>query len=92
MKAIWNGVVIADSDDTVLVEGNHYFPAAGVNTQYLTFSNHRSSCAWKGQARYHSLMVNGELLPDAVWTYPEPSEAAQAIKGRLAFGKGVQIV
>jgi len=92
MKAIWNGTVIAESDDTVVVEGNHYFPEAAVKPQYLAFSNHRSSCAWKGQARYHSLLVNGDLNPDAAWYYPEPSEAAAEIKGRIAFWKGVQVV
>ena len=77
MKAIWKGVTIAESDDTVVVEGNHYFPEASVRREYLTFSNHRTSCPWKGQARYHSLLVNGEMNPDAVWYYPEPSEAAR---------------
>ena len=91
VKAVWNGVVIAESDDTVVVEGNHYFPEASVKLQYLTFSNHRTSDPWKGQARYHSLLVNGELNPDAVWHYPEPSEAAAQIKGRLAFWKGVTV-
>ena len=92
MKAIWNGVVIAESDDTVVVEGNHYFPDASVNRQYLSFSNHRTSCLWKGQAYYHSLLVNGEMNTDAVWYNPEPSEAAANIKGRVAFWKGVQVV
>jgi len=92
MKAIWNGVVIAESDDTVVVEGNHYFPEGSLKSEYATFSNHRSSCAWKGQAQYKSLLVRGELNPDAVWYYPEPSEAAQQIKGRVAFGKGVTVV
>ena len=91
MKAMWNGAVIAESDDTVVVEGNHYFPESSLNRQYVTFSNHRSSDAWKGQAHYYSLMVNGELKPDAVWYYPEPSEAAMQIKGRVAFGKGVKV-
>jgi uncharacterized protein (DUF427 family) len=91
VKAVWNGVVIAESDDTVIVEGNHYFPESSVKREYLTFSNHRTSDPWKGQARYHSLLVNGELNPDAVWTYPEPSDAAAHIKGRLAFWKGVQV-
>ena len=92
MKAIWNGVVIAESDDTVVVEGNHYFPPESVNRDYLAFSNHRSACIWKGQAHYHSLLVSGEMNPDAVWYYPEPSEAAANIKGRLAFWKGVQVI
>ena len=82
VKAAWNGVTIAESDDTVVVEGNHYFPESSVRREYLTFSNHRTSCPWKGQARYHSLLVNGELNPDAVWYYPEPTDAAAEIRGR----------
>lgn len=92
MKALWNGVLIAESDDTVLVEGNHYFPEASLKREYTSFSNHRSSCPWKGQARWMSLFVNGEMLPDSVWFYPEPSDAAREIAGRVAFGKGVQVV
>ena len=92
MKAIWNGVVIAESNDTVVIEGNHYFAPADVNSSYLVHSNHRTSCAWKGQARYHSLLVNGDLNADAAWYYPEPSDAAAQIKDRLAFWKGVQVV
>ncbi len=91
MKATWNGVTIAESDDTVVVEGNHYFPQASVDNRYLTFSNHRSGCPWKGQAFYHSLMVDGHLNENAVWYYPEPSEAAAHIKGRLAFWNGVKV-
>ena len=91
MKAIWNGAVIAESDDTVVVEGNHYFPESSLNRQYVTFSNHRSMCAWKGQAHYYSLMVDGDLNPDPVWSYPQPSEAAGQIKGRVAFWKGVKV-
>ena len=90
VKAVWNGAVIAESDDTVVVEGNHYFPESSVKKEYLTFSNHRTSGP-KGQARYHSLLVNGEMNPDAVWYYPEPSDAAAAIKDHLAFGKGVTV-
>lgn len=92
MKAVFNGVVVAESDDTVVVEGNHYFPEAALKREYTGFSNHRTSCAWKGQARYMSLLVNGELVPDVIWYYPEPSEAAASIKGRVAFGRGVQVV
>jgi len=90
-KAIWNGVVLAESEDTVVLEGNHYFPADSLKREYTSFSNHRSSSD-KGQAQYLSLFVNGELNPDAVWFYPEPSESAAAIKGRYAFWKGVQII
>ena len=90
MKAVWNGVVVAESDDTVVVEGNHYFPESSLKREYTTFSNHRSSGP-KGQAHYYSLLVNGELNPDAVWYYPEPSDAAAQIKGRVAFGQGVKV-
>lgn len=92
MKAIWNGVVLADSDDTVLVEGEHYFPASSLKREYTSFSNHRSHCTSKGEAHFLSLLVAGELNPDAVWFYPSPSEAAAQIKDRIAFGKGVKIV
>jgi uncharacterized protein (DUF427 family) len=68
MKATWNGAVIAESDDTVLVEGNHYFPQSALNRDHVTFSNHRTSCPWKGQASYYSLLVNGELNTDAAWS------------------------
>ena len=91
MKATWNGVTIAESEDTVVVEGNHYFPESSLNRQYVTFSNHRTSCPWKGQAQYHSLFVNGEMNPDAVWYYAAPLEAAAEIKGRVAFWKGVKV-
>jgi uncharacterized protein (DUF427 family) len=92
MKAIWNGTTIAQSLDTVVLEGNHYFPRSSLKPEYSVFSNHRSSCAWKGQAHYMSLLVAGELNPDAVWFYPEPLEAAAQIKDRVAFWKGVQVV
>lgn len=91
MKATWHGAVIAESDDTVVVEGNHYFPEAALDRRYIVASNHRSSCAWKGQAHYYSLLVDGDLNPDAVWFYPEPFEAAAQIKGRVAFWKGVEV-
>ena len=91
MKAIWNGELVAESDDIVTVEGNHYFPEASLKREFTSFSNHRSSSD-KGQAHYLSLFVKGEMNPDAVWFYPEPAEAVAAIKGRFAFWKGVQIV
>jgi uncharacterized protein (DUF427 family) len=91
MKASWNGHVIAESDDTVVVEGNHYFPASSLNREYVLESNHRSSCPWKGQARYYSLLVDGDLNPDAVWYYPEPKEGAEMVRDRVAFWKGVQV-
>jgi uncharacterized protein (DUF427 family) len=91
MKAIWNGAVVAESDDTVLIEGNHYFPETSLNREVVTFSNHRTSCPWKGEASYFSLLVNGELNPDAVWYYPEPKAEAENIRGRVAFWKGVKV-
>ena len=92
MKAIWNGTVVAESDDTVVVEGNHYFPGEALKPEYTLSSNMKSMCSWKGEATYMTLFVNGDALPDAVWTYREPKEAAAQIKGRVAFGKGVQVV
>jgi uncharacterized protein (DUF427 family) len=92
MKASWHGHVIAESDDTVVVEGNHYFPASSLKREYVLESNHRSSCHWKGQARYYSLLVDGDLNPDAVWYYPEPKEGAEMVRDRVAFWKGVQVV
>ncbi len=91
MKATWNGAVIAQSDDTVVLEGNHYFPESSLNRDFVTFSNHRTSCPWKGQASYYSLLVNGELNADAAWYYPDPKPEAEEIKGRVAFWKGVQV-
>lgn len=91
MQATWNGCVIAESDDTVLVEGNYYFPADSLKREFIAFSNHKTSCAWKGQASYYSLMVNGELNTDAVWYYADPKPEAEAIRNRVAFWKGVQV-
>lgn len=92
MKAVWKGVTIAESDDTVVVEGNHYFPESALKREYTSFSNHRSRCPWKGEAQYRSLLVNGDLNENAVWFYPEPFEAAKQIEGRVAFWKGVEIL
>jgi uncharacterized protein (DUF427 family) len=90
MKAIWNGTVVAESDDTVVVEGEHYFPESALQRNYLLPSNTKRS-TWKGEARYYNLFVDGDVAPDAVWYYPEPTEAAAQIKGRVAFGRGVKI-
>jgi uncharacterized protein (DUF427 family) len=91
MQAIWNNTVIAESDDIVMVEGNHYFPESALKREFVTFSNHKTTCAWKGQASYYSLMVNGEMNPDAVWYYADPKPEAANIKGRVAFWKGVKV-
>ncbi len=90
-KAEWNGVLIAQSDDTVVVEGNHYFPPESINGDLLSPSNHTSVCGWKGTAHYHSLIVDGAVNKDAAWYYPEPKSAAANIKGRIAFWKGVKV-
>ncbi len=91
MKAIWNGAVIAQSDDTVLVEGNHYFSEGSLNRSLTTFSNHKTMCSWKGQASYLSLIVNGDMNIDAVWYYPDPKPEAESVRGRVAFWKGVKV-
>ena len=91
MKAVWKGVTIAESDDIVVVEGNQYFPASALKREYVTFSNHHTSCPWKGEASYYSLMVNGELNPEAVWYYPTPKPEAEMVKDRVAFWKGVTV-
>ena len=91
MRAIWNGTVIAESDDTVVVENNHYFPAESVLDGVLRPSDTHSVCPWKGTASYYSLEVDGQTNPDAVWYYPEPKDAAKNITGRVAFWKGVKI-
>ncbi len=91
MKATWNGALIAQSDDIVTLEGNHYFPEASLDRQYVTFSNHKTTCAWKGQASYYSLLVNGELNPEAAWYYADPKLEAESIRGRVAFWKGVKV-
>lgn len=91
MKATWNGAVIAESDDLVVLEGNQYFPDSSLNRDFVTFSNHKTSCPWKGQASYYSLIVNGEMNTDAAWYYTDPKYEAEEIKGRVAFWKGVKI-
>lgn len=91
MKATWNGHVIAESDDTVVVEGNHYFPMDAVDRTLLKPSATTTVCGWKGTASYFSIEAGGEVNPDAVWTYPEPKDAAKEIAGRVAFWKGVTV-
>ncbi|MEY9161550.1 DUF427 domain-containing protein [Bradyrhizobium japonicum] len=89
--ATWNGALIAQSDKTVVLEGNHYFPPESVNTQYLRQSATTSRCPWKGLANYYSLVVDGKTNDDAAWYYAEPSNAATAIEGYVAFWKGVNV-
>lgn len=92
MKAIWNDHVIAESNDTVVIEGNHYFPESSLKKEFLSPSSTETVCHWKGTANYHSLNVNGKENKDAVWYYANPSELAKGIKGRVAFWKGVQVI
>lgn len=92
MKALWRGTVIAESPDTVIVEGNHYFPLASVNAALLEPTTHTSVCPWKGTANYYSIKVGDHRNENAVWCYAEPKEAARQIKGRVAFWKGVSVV
>ncbi|MFB9992988.1 DUF427 domain-containing protein [Deinococcus oregonensis] len=91
MKAVWNGQVIAESADTVVVEGNHYFPIESVQPEVLQASPTHSTCPWKGEASYYSLNVDGQTNKDAAWYYPAPKDAARQITGRVAFWKGVQV-
>jgi uncharacterized protein (DUF427 family) len=90
-RATWNGEVVAESDQTVIVEGNHYFPSDSVKAGVLRPSPTQTRCPWKGTASYYSLQVDGKENADAVWYYPEPLDAAAEIKGRVAFWKGVVV-
>lgn len=90
-RATWNGKVIAESEETTVVEGNHYFPKESVKEEFLRPSAAHSVCPWKGTASYYSLEVDGRTNPDAAWYYPEPKTAASGIKGMIAFWKGVRV-
>ena len=91
MKATWNGQTIAESNDTIVVENNHYFPKESVKPEFLTDSQSHTTCPWKGLASYYSLTVDGKENPDAAWYYPDPKAAASQIKDRVAFWKGVKV-
>ena len=90
-RAIWNGQVIAESDDTVVVEGNHYFPADSVNRAFLRDSSRETTCPWKGVASYYDIVVGEQVNEAAAWYYPTPLAKAQPIKDRVAFWKGVEV-
>lgn len=90
-KAIWNGVTLAESDNTIVVEGNQYFPPDAVNRAYFQFSDTHTTCPWKGLASYYDVVVDGKVNKDAAWYYPEPKEAAHQIKDYVAFWHGVQV-
>lgn len=91
MRAKWNGATIAESDKTVVVEGNHYFPPGSVKREYFQSSNTHTTCPWKGEASYYNVVVNGENNKDAAWYYPEPKPAAAEIKDHVAFWRGVEV-
>lgn len=90
-KAIWKDIVIAESDNTVMVEGNHYFPPESVNKDYLKETSTHTTCPWKGLASYYSVVVDGEENKDAAWYYPEPKDAAKEITDHVAFWRGVTV-
>ena len=91
MKAIWQGTTIAESDDTVFLEGNYYFPADSIRSEFFRESNRHTRCPWKGEASYYDVVVDGAVNKGAAWYYPEPKEAAANIKGRIAFWQGVTV-
>lgn len=91
MKALWNDTIIAESDDTVVVEGNHYFPADALRREHFAPSDHQTTCPWKGEASYYHVVVDGRENRDAAWYYPSPKPAAAEITGRVAFWRGVQV-
>ena len=92
MKAIWNGAVIAESEETIVVEGNHYFPPNSIYPDYFRESDNRTVCPWKGTAYYFDVDVNGEKNEDAAWYYPEPKDKAKNIKNYVAFWNGVEVI
>ena len=92
MKAVWNDTVIAESDDTVVVEGNHYFPSSSIKNEYFHKTETSTSCPWKGVASYYSVTVNGKTNTDCAWYYPVPSKEEETIKDRVAFWNGVQVI
>ncbi len=92
VRAVWNGVVLAESDETIVVEGNHYFPDAALRREYFTPSSSKSLCPWKGVASYYSIIVNGNRFPNAAWYYRHPSPLARKVKNRVAFWNGVELV
>ncbi len=91
MKAIWKGAVIAESDDTVVVEGNHYFPTSSLKQEHVQPSATHTTCGWKGAASYYDVVVGGAVNRDAAWYYPEPKDAAKQILDRVAFWHGVEV-
>jgi len=92
MKAIWNGTVLAESDKTIMVEGNHYFPPSSIKEEYFRASSKKTMCHWKGWASYYDVVVNGDVNHNAAWYYPTTSQAAEKIAGYVAFWNGIQVL
>ena len=92
MKAVWSGIVVADSNKTIVLEGDHYFPPESINEQYFEKSTTHTTCPWKGEASYYHLVVNGSRNEDAAWYYPEPKKEAKDIAHYVAFWRGVEVV
>jgi uncharacterized protein (DUF427 family) len=91
IRAIWNGTVLAESDETVVVEGNHDFPPTAIRCEHFEPTEHHTTCGWKGQASYYDIVAGGERNPNAAWYYPETKSAADEIRGRIAFWRGVRV-
>jgi uncharacterized protein (DUF427 family) len=91
MKAKWNGAVLAESEETVVVEGNHYFPPDSINRDYLREGDYHTTCPWKGRASYYDVVVDSDVNENAAWTYPQPMQAARQITDYIAFWKGVAV-
>lgn len=91
MKATWNGKTLAESDETIVIENNHYFPPSSLNSEFFKTSNHQTTCPWKGLASYYTVEVDEEKNQNAAWYYPEPKDATKEIKGYVAFWKGVKV-
>lgn len=92
MKAVWNDAVLAESSETIVVEGNHYFPPDSIKQDFFTKSDTHTMCGWKGMASYYSVIANGKTNRDCAWYYPDPTDAAKKIKGYVAFWNGVKVV
>ena len=92
MKAIWNGATLAESNNTIVIEGNHYFPADSINNEYFQLSDTHTVCSWKGTASYYDIVADGKTNKDAAWFYPQAKDAAKEIENYVAFWKGVEVV
>jgi len=91
MKAIWNGAILAESEQTIVVEGNHYFPPTAIRREYFKDSSAHTTCPWKGVASYYDVVVDSQVNAGAAWYYPDPKDAAKEIKGYIAFWRGVKV-